>query len=378
MRSRLLIIVLVAGIVGAFIYAGQDAEAPILADPQATSSVAGVTATQPASRGVLSSGIVPYHADMKVFGSIPYWDQARAISVFKENVEVFDVISVFWYRLDEDGAIAKYRDAKEDPSLIQYAKANDVKILALIANLPEDDDWDAERVATAIGTPEARAAHIRAIVDLVVSKDFDGAYIDYEFLRNRQTEDFSTFIRELAAALHAEARILGVAVHAQAPGGATRGQDLAALQSADIISFMTYDEHWETGDAGPVASLPWVRRVLEHAVSLGLDMRKVYMGIPLYGYDWPRQGLGWGDAAGMEYEEVLARAQRYGATIEFDSAAVAPKFTYTNGGVEHQVWFEDVRSFEAKYELAQEFGVGGILFWRQGREDMRVYEILGR
>lgn len=336
----------------------------------------------PTSTGAVLKEIVSgqqqpaYDSDMQVFGSIPYWDQTRAISVFKENVDAFDVISVFWYRLDEDGAIVKYRDAKEDLSLIKYAKDNDVKILALIANLPEDDDWDPDRVDAAIGDEDARAAHIAAIVDLVVSKGFDGASIDYEFLRNRQTESFSIFISELAAALHAEARVLSVAVHAQTPNGAKRGQDIVSLQAADIISLMTYDEHWETGDAGPVASLPWVRRVLDHMVDLGIDMRKVYMGIPLYGYDWPRQGSGWGDAAGIEYEEAITRIERYDASVEFDESAVAPRFSYVSGGVGHQVWFEDVRSFEAKYELAKEFNVGGILFWRQGREDMRIYDIL--
>lgn len=375
MRSWLIILPILA--LALLVYMMHEPVAtPLVTTPQATSSVAGVATTQP--QGVRPAPTPTYHGDMQVFGSVPYWDQARAIKVIKDNVETFDVVSVFWYRLDEDGSIVKYRDAKEDLAFVEYAQSEDIQVLALIANLPEDDDWDPDRVYAAIGDENDRAAHIASIVELVVSKGFDGAYIDYEFLRNRQTETFSTFIRELAAALHAEARILGVAVHAQTPGGATRGQDLVALQAADIISFMTYDEHWETGSAGPVASLPWVRRVLEHAVDLGLDMRKVFMGIPLYGYDWPRQGNGWGHATGIEYEEAQARIKRYEATVEFDTNAVAPRFTYSASGVEHQVWFEDVRSFEAKYELAQEFGVGGILFWRQGREDMRIYDVLAK
>ncbi len=38
--------------------------------------------------------------NLKIFGSIPYWDQPRAVAMFKKHVELFDLISVFWYRLD--------------------------------------------------------------------------------------------------------------------------------------------------------------------------------------------------------------------------------------------------------------------------------------
>lgn len=312
---------------------------------------------------------------LQVFGSIPYWDQPRAIAVFKENVGVFDIISVFWYHFD-DGAIRKYAYASEDASLIAFAHENDVKVLALIANLPEDDDWDADEVEEVIGSPAARATHIAEIRALVQSKGFDGVNIDYEMLRDDQTEDFSAFIRELGRALRADGKLLAVAIHAQEPGGETRGQDLVALQSADILSFMTYDQHWETGDAGPVASLSWVRDVLAHARELGVDMQKVFMGIPLYGYDWPQARRGWRDATGREYEDVVRIANEYDVEVVFDDEAQSPHFSYEADGVMREVWFENIRSFTPKYELAKEFGVGGVMFWRQGREDMRIYDVL--
>lgn len=313
---------------------------------------------------------------MNVFGSIPYWDQKRAVAVFKENVHVFDIISVFWYHLEKDGSIVKYKYANEDSSLITFAHDNDVKVLALIANLPEDTTWDHKRVEAAIGSPERRQAHIAAILDLVENRDFDGVNIDYEFLHDNQTNMFNAFIRELASALHARGKILAVAIHAQTPGSATRGQDMAALQAADILSFMTYDEYWDTSDPGPPASIPWVRSVLAHAVSLGVDPKKIFMGIPLYAYDWPRRGNGWGKARGIEYDEVVRIVNEHNADVVYDEEAETPYFTYTADGIHHEVWFENVFSVERRLELAKEFGVGGVMFWRQGREDKRIYDAL--
>lgn len=313
--------------------------------------------------------------DLQVFGSIPYWDQPRASAVVREHIDVFDYLSVFWYRLDDSGAIQKYQYAREDMALVKFAQGHGVKVLALIANLPEEGDWDANAVGAAIGSDATRKLHVQAVSDLVVSKGFDGVNIDYEMLEDSQTEDFSAFIRDLSSALHAKGKIVAVAIHAQEPGGETRGQDLVALQSADILSFMTYDEHWDTGEPGPVASLPWMRNVLTHARSLDVDMQKIFMGIPLYGYDWPQDGEGWGTAAGLEYEEILTILGDMEITPAFDANAQAWHFKYEEDGTQHEVWYEDVRSFEPKYELAKEFGVKGVMFWRQGREDDRIYDI---
>lgn len=339
-----------------------------------TDMISSVTVANNASTTkALRNAAQPASREHIVFGSIPYWDQDRAVADFKAHADAYDIISLFWYQLDDKGSIEKYRYAKEDTSLLSYARAKNVKTLALIANLPEQGDWDADRVNAAIGSEEARAAHIMAILALIETKGFDGVNIDYEMLDDDQTEDFSAFISELANALHAKNKILAVAIHAQYPGSPTRGQDLRALQAADILAIMTYDEHWETSRPGPVASLPWVREVLSHTLSLGVDAKKIYMGLPLYGYDWAD-----GEAAdGREYEDVVRIANREGSELRFDAFVASPVVTYTDSeGAERELWFENVESFRAKFNLVDEYGLGGVHLWRLGREDMRIYEVL--
>ena len=319
-------------------------------------------------------------AELGVFSAIPYWDQARAVSVFKKYVRHFDGISLFWYRLSEDGSIVPYASAVEDLSIITFAHANDVQVFALIANLPENGDWDAGLVGNVIGSKEKRKKHIASIVALVQAKDFDGANIDYEFLEESQTGDFTAFVKELGSALHAKGKLLAVAVHAQRPEGERRGQDIPSLTGADILVLMTYDEHWETSDPGAMASLPWMREVLSYMLRIGVPMKKVYFGIPLDGYDWPfvdPENEEWGEARGLQYEEAATLARMRDVEIEFDDRAKAPNFTYEDrDGLHHEVWFENAQSFEPKFDLAKEFGVGGVALWRLGREDQRIYEVI--
>ena len=151
---------------------------------------------------------------------------------------------------------------------------------------------------------------------------------------------------------------------------------MIALQAADILAFMTYDEHWEESNPGPPASLPWVRDVLEYAISEGVNPQKIFMGIPLYGYDWPMDGDEWATARGIEYDEVVWLANSNDTDVLFNPVAQVPHFSYISDGTTHNVWFENAFSFEEKFDLAKEFGLGGIMLWRQGREDTRIYEVL--
>jgi spore germination protein YaaH len=313
----------------------------------------------------------------RVFTTIPYWDQARAVGRLEKHIELFDSFSVFWYHLDEDGEIVTYSAAVEDRSVISFAHSHGVEVLALIANLPEEGEWDPKRVQKVIGKPEARAEHIAKILELVEKHNFDGVNIDYEFLEDSQTADFSAFVQELATALHAKGKTLAIAIHAQTPGSETRGQDLPSLTAADMLVFMTYDQHWETSDPGANAEIGWMREVLQYARRFQIPMQKISFGIPLDGYDWPKTEDGWGPADDVQYAEAISLAEMHEAAIEFDDRVQAPYFTYTDrDDVEREVWFENVESFKPRYELAKEFGVGSVALWRLGREDERIYEVI--
>ncbi|HYF12859.1 MAG TPA: glycosyl hydrolase family 18 protein [Candidatus Paceibacterota bacterium] len=364
-----ILLVVTAAITGVLLHYGIISMAPFF-----EAQTASVVTALPS--GSLLSRLFPDNQGLLAFGSIPYWDQDRAVRVFKENVEKFDIISLFWYRLEEDGTINPYSGAEIDSSLIEYAHANNVKVLALISNLPEDGDWDPERVDAVIDSPDSRARHIAEIVALVEEHNFDGVNIDYEFLLNRQKNEFSAFIEDLSRELHLRNKIVAVAIHAHEPGSTKRGQDVRAIaQHADILAVMAFDEHWQSAAPGPIASIEWVRGVLEYILSRGVDPKRVFLCIPLFGYDWT-QGIERAD--GLEYTDVVRVANREKeALVQYDEGLEQPHFIYTDArGNKHDVWFENARSFEAKLELAKELDIAGLAFWRLGGEDDRIYELL--
>lgn len=52
------------------------------------------------------------------------------------------------------------------------------------------------------------------------------------------------------------------------------------------------------------------------------------------------------------------------AVIQFDEIAMSPFFRYEKDGVQHEVWFEDVRSMREKFRLITEYGLRGMGYWQ--------------
>jgi len=62
-------------------------------------------------------------------------------------------------------------------------------------------------------------------------------------------------------------------------------------------------------------------------------------------------------------QETIRRAVIYGATIQYDTTAQSPFFRYVDEqGQGHEVWFEDARSAQAKFDLSKQYNLKGISY----------------
>lgn len=125
-----------------------------------------------------------------------------------------------------------------------------------------------------------------------------------------------------------------------------------------------------------VAPIDKVRQVVEYALT-EIPKEKIIMGIPNYAYDWrlPFE-RGVTAARTIGNVEALWIAARNGAEIQFDETAQSPYFTYWRDGVQHEVWFEDVRSIQEKLNLAEEYGLKGVGYWNLMRPFRANWELL--
>ena len=86
---------------------------------------------------------------------------------------------------------------------------------------------------------------------------------------------------------------------------------------------MTYEWGYTYGPPMAVAPLGQVRAVLDYAVT-AVAPEKIFMGIPLYGYDWPLPFVsGETRAESLSPVQAVERALRHDIAIQYDAAAQA-------------------------------------------------------
>lgn len=112
-----------------------------------------------------------------------------------------------------------------------------------------------------------------------------------------------------------------------------------------------------------VAPINKVREVVNYALTV-IPPEKIHLGIPNYGYDWTLPFVrGESRAITLGNIEAVQLAIEKGSSIEFDPISQAPYYHYTEVGKLHEVWFEDVRSLDAKFNLIKEFSLRGCSYW---------------
>ncbi len=295
---------------------------------------------------------------------------------FEANADILDEVSPFWYSPSASGSLRYGNDAR-DQTLVNLARDKGVLVIPTVHNVVNGTD----PVPAILRNPSVRARHIDAIVNETLTYNYDGIDIDYEFLPASLREEYSAFIVELAENLHAQGKLLTIAVHAKDCDYCGLGsyQDWETLgKVVDRLRIMTYDYHWRGGGPGPVAPLYWVNRVGAYAKGV-VDPAKVVIGVPFYGYNWP---VGGGTARGQTWDMINDIIQTYDLDVNLkesnENGLVQENWIRysTRSEGTREVWFATSSGLDAKLRMVQEMDLAGIAIWQLGGEDPRNWEVI--
>ena len=293
----------------------------------------------------------------------------RAQEIVSEVGPFLTYLNVFSYPIRRDGTLQPV----DDQAALQAAKNNRVLPIMVVTNF-EEGTFKTE-IATAIFTDEAlQDKLLNEILSVMQEKGYAGVDFDLECLGRENRERYVAFLQKAVDKF----RPLGYEVSvALAPklsedqqGVLYEGHDYRAIgEVVDYVNIMTYEWGWSGGPPMPVAPINEVSRVMDFAVSQ-IPSDKIMMGIPLYGYDWRlpyERGGQW--ARALSPQRAVALAAQVGAAILFDEKSQSPYFHYyDSSGNRHEVWFEDARSVQAKFDLVKEYGLRGLYYWVLGNE----------
>ena len=273
-------------------------------------------------------------------------------------------LAVFAYRFAADGSLIPL----DESNMLPQARSHQVQPLLVLASLDEEEDFSTQLVQTLLESPTLQEKLLDELIPLMAEKGYRGLDVDFEYIPGGNAADYVAFLRRAKERLHANHMILSVALapktSARQSGLLYEGLDYRAIgEVVDQALIMTYEWGYSRSQPMAVSPIDQVRSVLEYAVT-EIPREKILLGIPNYGYDWALPFNPNADRAkSIGNEEAVQLAISFGAVIEYDEKAQAPHFQYTQNGTTHEVWFEDARSIEAKYNLVDEFGLKGAGYW---------------
>ena len=200
---------------------------------------------------------------------------------------------------------------------------------------------------------------------------FRDIHFDFEYLRPADREAYNRFLRKAKARFKSEGWLMSTALapktSATQKGKWYEGHDYKAHgEISDFVVIMTYEWGYSGGPAMAVSPIDPVRKVLEYAIS-EMPSSKILMGQNLYGYDWTLPFVQGSVAKAVSPQQAIQLAAKHNVPIEYDAKAQAPHFNYRDeAGKQHEVWFEDARSIQAKFDLIKELKIRGMSYWKLG------------
>lgn len=290
-------------------------------------------------------------------------------SISKETLEWWlprlSWVAAFSYGFTEDGNLINLEDA----NLIIPATEAGVRPMMVLTPLDADGNFNDNIAIRVFENPDAQQNLIDNIEANIKNKNMGGVDFDFEYLAADYADDYVELVGRTRGRLRPQGYLTTVAlapkVSTDQPGLLYQGHDYAGMgQAADYCLLMTYEWGYTYGPPLPVSPINSVRRVLDYGVTQ-IPPEKILMGMSNYGYDWRLPFVqGESKAEKLTNYQALARAEYYGADVQYDEEAQAPFFTYTSpDGSEHIVWFEDERSWRARLALLEEYGLAGISIW---------------
>ncbi len=279
------------------------------------------------------------------------------------------------------------------PPLPEASAASNLQALPNISNFI-GDRLRPDISEDVVGYADSRKAHVRAIVDLAVEQLYPGVNIDYQGMGSDYRADYTTFIRELAEALHAKNKILSVTlalpVQRSSEVWDTGAFDWAGIgQAADMVRIpLPADRAMYAGAPAPVTVY------MQWAVGQ-IDQFKLQLTFSVLGRDEFENSyapVGFANAVKLmgpiqvpatvapdsKTTLDLPRLRESGG-VKSDANTGLYTFTYKDAkNVSHTVVVENAESLAKKLGLALQYNLRGVVLRDLNADalDARAWDVL--
>ncbi len=299
------------------------------------------------------------------------WDPQAGYSL-QRNIGKLNMVMPEWFFIDPN-TDTLVTEIDKDTAAYNLMKRNHVSIIPMIDNADiktRSGDFNGKLVHRILHDPSKKQKLIQEIANALHKYKLQGINVDFEELDEKGDEALISFQKDLYTVLHAQGFLVTQDIIPE-------DEDYNVKELAnynDYLFLMAYDEHYGSSVPGPVSSQKWIEKMLDEAAA-SIPSNKIILSFAGYGYDWPDGD----EASSVTYQQAIATAKQFNATIKFDDDTYNDSYSYTDGdSIHHDVYFTDAISNFNTIRFADEYGTAGTALWRLGSEDERLWTFYNR
>ncbi len=290
----------------------------------------------------------------------------QAVPIVREDGNHLTYLSPFAYRIKETGELEPIDDL---PAISAGYEEKAVPMMC-ITNFTSTDLG--QNLAHAVlSSPQVINTLLTNIISIMSTKKYQGLNIDFEGVLPADRELYNSFLQTAVNRLHPKGYFVSSALAPKTGSGQVgvlyEAHDYEAHgRILDFVILMTYEWGYRKGPPQAISPINQIEKVLDYAVSV-IPRNKIFFGFQIYARDWLLPFVVGQEAETISNQEAIIRAAKYGTVIQFDPVAQSPFFLYTDTqGRMHEVWFEDARSAQAKFDMVKAYRLRGISYWALG------------
>ena len=272
----------------------------------------------------------------------------------------------FAYRMTATGGL----EAIDDSAMIQAAIEERIVPVLCITNFSATEAGST-LAHTILSNTDIQERLLTTIIALMKEKGYRGINIDFENVLPADRVLYNQFLQLTVDRLHPEGFFVSTAlapkVSAEQKGLLYEAHDYEAHgRIVDFVVLMTYEWGYRLGPPQAISPLNQIKRVLDYAVTV-IPRDKIFFGFQIYARDWVLPHVPGSEAETFSQQEAVRRAVQHDVAIQYDETAQSPFFRYADDqGQTHEVWFEDARSAQAKFDTVKNYNLRGISYWVLG------------
>lgn len=303
----------------------------------------------------------------QVYGYHPHWMNKYYKGY---DYSLLSTFSYFSYQLNPKTGLPKNKATWLTHPSIDLAKRSGCKVELCVTNF--------NKHATFLNNPKAWRRLSAQLLEVFDRRGIDGINIDFEGIPKSQRANLTKFITYLSNRIKTAypGATLTMALPAVDWYNVFEIAKLDAFVDAFVI--MGYDYHWsKSKTAGAVAPLYGklsLTKTVQRYLGKGMSNHKLILALPYYGREWrtksttvPSSTVKYRKAP--LYRMIRKKYLKKHAANHHRAADGTPYFAYKKGKRAYQCWYDDAESLASKYDLVNQFNIGGVGIWALGYDN---------